>query len=256
VSVKLDLIKAINDYEEGSFEKFEKLKDIICDISDNQEIRNDEFIKNLLFIAASKRRVFGYNKMNDLYLQKAFDGNQIQEISNHMSEIFYLKNELIEAYYTSDSSSLLDYYQKEFLDVFDNLDVKRIFLSAPTSFGKTFLLKELILKYKFKNIVLVFPTISLMAENYKEIEQFCVNNSLGYKIINGNFKGINELGNIFILTPERVLTLLGELPELKIDFFFMDEIYKLDNFLDNSSSIDDRDKVFRIALYLLSKKAE
>lgn len=257
MSAKLDLVRAINDYEEGSFEKFEKLKNIICDISENEELKNNEFIKDLLYIAANKMRVFGYNKMNNLYINEIIGVNQDNEISNHIPESFHLKNELIEAYYTSDSSSLLDYYQKEFLDTFDSLDTKRIFLSAPTSFGKTFLLKEIILKYKYNNIVLVFPTISLMAENYNEIEQFCKNNSLEYKIVNSKSKYISDKGNIFILTPERVLTLLAESPQLEIDFFFMDEIYKLDNFFNNSILLDDdRDKVFRIALYLLSKKVD
>lgn len=257
MSVKLELIKAINNYEEESFEKFEELKNIICDISENEDLKNDIFIKDLLYIAANKMRVFGYNRMNNLDIQKIGGIGQGQGIVDSISESFYLKNELIEAYYTSDSDSLLDYYQKEFIDKFDNLFEKRIFLSAPTSFGKTFLLKEIILKYRFKNIVLVFPTISLLTENYNEIEQFCNNNALGYKIVNSKSKNISDNGNIFILTPERVLTLLAESPELEIDFFFMDEIYKLDNFFDTSTLLDDeRDKVFRIALYLLSKKVD
>lgn len=257
MSVKLELIRAINNYEEESFEKFEELKDIICEISEKESLKNDLFIRDLLYIAANKMRVFGYNRMNNFDTQELELINDDYQIKDGISEDFYLTNELIQAYYTSESDSLLDYYQKEFIDTFDSLNPKRIFLSAPTSFGKTFLLKEIILKYKYNNIVLVFPTISLLTENYNEIEGFCENNSLDYKIVNNKSQNIRDEGNIFILTPERVLSLLAEHPELEIDFFFMDEIYKLDNFFDTTQILDDdRDKVFRIALYLLSKKVD
>nr|WP_251130645.1 helicase-related protein [Exiguobacterium sp. s124] len=195
--------------------------------------------------------------MNNLDARELKFLNENNKIEEGISEEFYLSNELIRSYYTSGSNSLLDYYQKAFLDKFDSLNSKKIFLSAPTSFGKTFLLKELILKYKYNNVILIFPTISLLIENINEIETFCLENTLDYKIVNSKSQIIRDKGNIFILTPERVLNLLAEYPKIEIDFFFMDEIYKLDDSLNESQSLDrDRDKVFRIALYLLSKKVE
>ena len=64
-----------------------------------------------------------------------------------------------------DGDVILHRYQKQFLDGFSPGEQNRFFLSASTSFGKTFLIYEILKKMKYNNVVFIFPTISLLSEN-------------------------------------------------------------------------------------------
>ena len=63
--------------------------------------------------------------------------------------------------------------QKLVLDTFESKN-KKLFLSAPTSFGKTFLLKEIIYRNskRYKNIVIVLPTVALLMEVTEDLSLF------------------------------------------------------------------------------------
>lgn len=95
-------------------------------------------------------------------------------------------------------------------------------LSAPTSFGKTYVAFEFICRNDFDNIVFVVPTIALMNEIVKKInDKF----SQKYNIITNSFEDLEDK-NIFVLVPERVdIDLLNKIKS--IDFLIFDEIYKL-----------------------------
>ena len=117
---------------------------------------------------------------------------------------------------------------------------------------------------------MVFPTVALLQENARAMMNFVKENHLNYNIIKNVENDLNlEENNIFVFTPERVLQLLAVYPDINIDFFFFDEIYKIDEDY-CCDSIDEKDdgvdlnksenflnanrgKTFRIALYLLSK---
>ena len=145
-------------------------------------------------------------------------------------------------------------------------------VSAPTSFGKTFLLREIIFlnRERYKNILLLFPTIALLNENTDSINQLIQSIELEYRVINNVYSGIDDTEkHIFILTPERALKLLADNANLNIDFFFFDEVYKIDEDFarneDSSASDGEKDerkdngnraKAFRIVLYLLAKSVK
>lgn len=144
-------------------------------------------------------------------------------------------------------------YQKEILEHFQIDSQNRFVLSAPTSFGKTFLVYQLIEKMKYVNIALIFPTISLLSENYSKIltrfneetffSQFTIH-TLSDDITLG-------VKNIWIYTPERFLSYIDKNPYIKFDFIFIDEIYKIDNeyIIDNETTGEnERDTAYRIAL--------
>lgn len=243
---KADLINAINEFDGYDDTTFGNLRDVICELSDKHVYENDPSLKELLYIAAQKMRVFGYNKMN---------GFNADTLVNNAS---FGIGEIVDEYYMSGSGYKLDYEQKKALETYGQATQKRLFLSAPTAFGKTFILQEIILRNTYNTILLIFPTVSLLNENTKSINDFIGRNNLDYTVINTTRELGKELDKkILILTPERVLKLFLTLPPSTIDFFFMDEIYKVDNFFDTSeadeTSEDDRDKVFRIVLYILAK---
>ena len=223
----------------------------------------------LLYIASQKMRVFGYNKLNGFVTDPG-------EAAGSMSGI---GSQAIQNLYQSviDNKITLDKTQKEVVDYFQSLSPRRLLVSAPTSYGKTFLMREILYlnRNRYKNVLLVFPTVALLLENAGIMSWFVKKFSLDYRIIKTVDDACgDEDKNIFVFTPERALQLLASFPDLKIDFFFFDEVYKIDedycndeldekesddrlkNEQDESFLNEDRGKTFRIALYLLSKHVD
>ena len=260
----------INKYELSDDDK-NRLKDILCYLSEwrnnnPSEIEQYPQLDFVLYNASRKLRTFGYNRLNK------FDN----EVINSDNVLAKIKDHAVDDFYRTESGFVLDKAQKDILDTFENANGK-LFLSAPTSFGKTFLLKEIIYRHheNYNNIVIVLPTVALLIEVAEEINDFNDKHGLGYSIFNSIYKDL-ELSerNIFILTPERVLRLLAIKPDIKTDFFFFDEIYKIDEDVAISSEDDVNDKIelgndnpqrdeqdhravaFRLALYFLLKKCD
>lgn len=265
------LLSAINLYNSNDNQSVDHLRDLICWISSNEELKKDPIIAKLLYIASQKMRVFGYNVLNRF----SNDPNQV------VSAINDIENQAIKKLYRSkvNSAYILDKSQMEVVEEFQNRNPRRLLVSAPTSYGKTFLMREIVFinKDRYNNILLVFPTVALLLENARMMSKFVVDNNLGYSII----KTVDHIGDdnskrIFVFTPERALQLISSYPELSIDFFFFDEIYKIDEdycndeidekadgSIDNTTKMaevqydflnEERGKTFRIVLYLLSKK--
>ena len=152
---------------------------------------------------------------------------------------------------------MLHRYQKEVLNMFLKGRRNRYFLSAATSFGKTFLIYEIVRKMQYLNIAFIFPTISLLSENI-----FKIYTRPEYAWIKDNYNihtlsDTEALGeqNLFIFTPERYLSFLDKNDGLNLDFVFVDEVYKLDNgfIIDETPQENERDIAYRIALYELLK---
>lgn len=158
------------------------------------------------------------------------------------------------------SHAKLHKHQVEVLKSFNHNRQNRFFLSASTSFGKTFLVYEIIRKMQYSNIALIFPTIALLSENY---ERIMANKSYSdirekYQIFTLSECQYNpENNNLFIFTPERFLSFLDK-NDLLFDFVFIDEIYKIDNeFIENEESKEhERDIAYRIALYRALNKGD
>jgi len=247
------------------------LKDLLCYLSEWRKINANEIerypqLDFILYNASRKLRTFGYNRLN------GFTNDYI----NDNDQIALLKDTVVDELYKTKSGFILDKAQKEVLDKFESSQEK-LFLSAPTSFGKTFLLKEIIYRYneKYRNIVIVLPTVALLIEVTEDIEQFNNMHNFGYSIHNSIYRDL-ELSeqNIFILTPERVLRLLAIVPDIKIDFFFFDELYKIDEdiAIANEDDVSERMQLdaaegrqdehdhravaFRLALYCLLKRSQ
>lgn len=99
---------------------------------------------------------------------------------------------------------------------------ENLLISAPTSFGKTFVALEYIYRKRFNNIVFVVPTLALMNELLLKIKRKFGDE---YNLVQHGYEEILDK-NIFIIVPERADTeLLKKIPE--IDLLIFDEIYKL-----------------------------
>ena len=258
------LLNAINEYDPGNVESVNRLRDLVCICSDDAQLKQDPFVASLLYTASQKMRVFGYNMLNHFNENPSSSSGSIDDV----------RDDAIKGLYRSkvNANNILDRTQKEVVDMFQSISPRRLLVSAPTSYGKTFLMREIVFlnRERYKTILLVFPTVALLQENARSMSRFVQENNLCYNIVKNVDTELDlEQSNIFVFTPERVLQLIATYPNIKIDFFFFDEIYKIDEDY-CSDSIDEkhdeiqpnksedflnanRGKTFRIALYLLSK---
>lgn len=203
----------------------------ICHIAN--KLPEEKMVQQLLHDCVFKSRVFLYN-------------NLISVTSKDFSPQYSFQDSLLQSYYTSkNTNTTLTKPQKEVFDTFQR--ERRLIVSAPTSFGKTRIIREIISANNYKRIALIMPTVSLLSEQYQDIK----NNIDGFLVSKSSkIKIEDDEKYILVLTPERMSSFLDENPSFKVDFFVMDEIYKTDFKLD-----DDRYKVFSDILYRLSKQS-
>lgn len=105
-----------------------------------------------------------------------------------------------------------------------------IAVSAPTSFGKSFIVDAFIAIRQPENVVMIVPTIALADETRRRIEHKF---SHKYKIITTTDATITER-NIFIFPQERSFAYLDKLE--KIDMLIVDEFYKASSMFDDERS--------------------
>lgn len=237
------LIKELNLYKRYPERRGVFVKST-CDYYD--AVKLDELTSSDLNFLRYIANEAGVPQYFELLERKYQEGNEINpEDMNLLSMSSFLNeaNLIVNDY-------MLHKYQKEVLELFENNSVNRYVLSAPTSFGKTFIVYTIIKKMNYSNILLVFPTISLLSENYLKLQ----NDEFfsPYKIHTLSEINEDELGekNIFIYTPERYLSFLDNNTSY-FDFTFVDEIYKIDNdfIIDNDTPEEnERDTAYRLAL--------
>lgn len=142
------------------------------------------------------------------------------------------------------------------------LNKGNLFISAPTSFGKTFIALEFIARNisNMNNIVFVVPTIALM----NELREKCYKSFGKTFILITSDSELNQYYNvpkkIIIVVPERISTKSFQqyLNEKQIDLLVYDEIYKLNsnilsNGLNNNGNTSRLIKMNYIYKYLLKR---
>lgn len=95
-----------------------------------------------------------------------------------------------------------------------------VVLSAPTSFGKSLLIDAVVAGGMYDNILIIVPTLALIDETRRRLRRLAE----GYSLITHPMQRPGSR-NVFLLTQERA-SVLESLE--KIDFFVVDEFYKLD----------------------------
>lgn len=241
------IIKQLNNLFENGIEDYEFIN-VVCSYFDaiKQEDLTPSDLKFLKYIS----NIAGIPHYYDLLLSKFNHKESFERYDlNTVSAMIY------ESTLHIDDNIKIHRYQKEILNHYNPDKQNRFFLSATTSFGKTFLIYEIIKKMLYRNIVLIFPTIALLSENFERIMT-----DDNYKYFYDNFSihtlsevNEDELGenNIFIYTPERYLSFIDKYPHYDIDFVFVDEIYKIDNeyIIDAVNKENERDTAYRISLF-------
>lgn len=118
--------------------------------------------------------------------------------------------------------------QKEIVDILHS--GRNVIVSAPTSFGKSLIIEEIIASQKYKSIVVIQPTLALLDETRKKLYKY----SDFYKLIVRTTQEPSATkGNIFIFTAERVCEYAYF---TNVDFLIIDEFYKLSGNRDDERS--------------------
>jgi hypothetical protein len=199
----------------------------LCHICENAPA--DPFLVELLKQCISSSRVFLYQEM---LVER---GVAFQE-----EEGFFEVSQ--RSFYSLDSEILLTKEQKDLYDTFK--EKRRLVVSAPTSFGKSRIVREIISHNSYKSIMMVVPTNALLSETYFSFKED--ENLKGYNIIYSTHSEPTKEPTIYIFTPEKFDVYTDE-HKIAFDFFVFDEVYKVD-------SSDNRSSVFASCLYKAYKE--
>lgn len=123
---------------------------------------------------------------------------------------------------------------------------ENIVLSAPTSFGKSYIIDALISIKKPQNVLIIVPTIALLDETRRRIYSKFKSD---YNIITTSKQYIDN-NNIFILTQERALSYIQEV-RFPLNLFIVDEFYKI---ADNSGRASILQKIISHFMYISEQK--
>ncbi len=166
-------------------------------------------------------------------------------IKKYKMSIVDLDAKIRMAYHRSDfiQGKVLHRGQKELSNLI--FTKKNVIVSAPTSFGKSLLIEEIVASGIYQNIVIIQPTLALLDETRIKLRKY----SNRYKIIVRTSQPVaTDKGNIFLLTAERVL----EYPEMPpIQLLVIDEFYKLSKIRQ-----DNRANILNIAFLRLMRNPD
>ncbi len=240
-----EVIKKYNDYKNEGETSLHELIIEVCNLFDSAidtPLQSGDY-RFLRFIASE----IGVPQYFDLL----FDRKEADDISYQLSDLLAT---IQDASLFVDEKSMLHRYQKEAYDSFSIDRQNRFFLSAPTSFGKTYLVYKIIKKMSYNNVVLIFPTIALLGENYLKILDLKKKSAFWnqYDIHTLSDEDETNDKNIWIYTPERFMSYIDKHNTKHFDFIFIDEIYKIDNqyIIDvETMGENERDISFRVALF-------
>lgn len=128
-----------------------------------------------------------------------------------------------------------EYFFHDQKDVYDNLEAAYFSYSGPTSMGKSFVvqtyIEEQIKNGSMRNYAILVPTKALI----NEVKSNIITN-LKNIMVQRDYRVVSAAGDVvlnqkhhfvFVMTPERLLYLLINYPNIKIDFLFIDEAHKI-----------------------------
>lgn len=153
---------------------------------------------------------------------------------------------------TLDSNISLHPEQRKVLELIEKN--RGLIFSAPTSFGKTFIVFEYICRVQPQNVVMVVPTLALIDEYKQKIIRQYKDSFSDYNIylsIDPEKTYDFSKKNIFIVTHDRVIDESTVALFESIDFLVIDEVYKL-----QKDTSNERVLILNIAYYNMVKRSK
>ena len=205
---RLEILQHINNFSiDNDINKIIKLLNVL--LSDEKFINEFE---DLIMMIIDSAQLYGYTK----YVKKDIKS-------------YFLNNEVVSYRSSSYNSTLFQYLNCGQLSILNEIEKnEKVFISAPTSFGKTSLINEYILKNRtlYNQILYIVPTNSLTEEIFNKLINLNKKYDLDYELSTRPSIKENKK-NILVLTPERFLLFLENLNVNFFDIVVMDEAYKI-----------------------------
>lgn len=228
-----EIIEKINQYSFNNDEK--EIIDLLNDLLKDEKYKEN---LDLVFFCIKITQMYGFLSYLSAEEKKEFLNWDTVTSRTYLGENI--------EFYNSGQLSLVFEFEKK----------NKIFLSAPTSFGKTSLVIEYILKtYKItKNILFIVPTKSLLEELYIKFLKLNKKKELNYCISTQPIF-LEHKNNLLILTPERFLLLNEKIDVNSFDLIVMDETYKILELKSKkiSERLDSRAAKFRKVAEIIGK---
>lgn len=162
------------------------------------------------------------------------EGNIFTELNAARTEDFFVNN----VYCSIQQKELIDFYEK-------NVD-ETLSIVAPTSYGKTDLIISTLKKCQNKNICIITPTKSLLAQTKMRVIKSKIR-WIKKIITHPEMYNGNEDNLVAILTQERLLRLLKQSDNIVFDYVIIDEAHGL-------LHDDDRNLLLASVLLVLEKR--
>lgn len=172
-----------------------------------------------------------YKPLYDISLQIGFypisefilSNNLLDEQNFHESIINY---EIRKLYNNSNYIETVEQHNRS-KEILEKIKVEDSAYIAPTSFGKSSIIREVIKQNDFSKIAIIVPTKSLITQTYFDIR----NLDLNYKLVLHDEMYNGEERFIGVLTQERATRLINNY-DVRFDILFIDEAH---NILKNNS---------------------
>lgn len=183
------------------------------------------------------------NQLNLALLKQCIQSSRIFLYENMLEneDIIFEDDSMLDisqkAFYSLDGDLLLTKEQKDLYDLFSQK--RKLVVSAPTSFGKSRIIREIIAHNQYKTIAVVVPTNALLSETYMSFRQD--DRFKDYTLVYSTHSQPLPSKSIYVFTPEKFDAYTDE-HKLRFDFFVFDEVYKV-------GGNDRRSSVFANCLY-------
>ncbi|MEF2176134.1 MAG: DEAD/DEAH box helicase [Candidatus Absconditabacteria bacterium] len=143
----------------------------------------------------------------------------------------YLSEKKISKIIIGKKESYLNKFQKDILKEIHNNTV--ISISAPTSFGKSFIVRtyisQVFIDKKIYSVLIIVPSKALIDDYLNDLLEIKKIYNLSFNIITHFISDESVENKVFILTQERLLVTLRKNPQILkgIDLFYCDEAHKI-----------------------------
>jgi rhodanese-related sulfurtransferase len=214
---------------------FEVLRDIACVVNTD---RSRYEAQELILRAMDRRDAFGrYTPMLDALVREVglfpyLDPDQLHFADRLAYEVFRANN----------LGEDIVFHRPQAQVFWTLMAGENVVLSAPTSFGKSLIIDAAIASGRYKNVLVIVPTIALIDETRRRLTKRFRGQ---YHVITHQTQERGER-TLFVFTQERYIEAEIE----NIDFFVIDEFYKLGP---GRTDDDDRCMLLNQVLYRLLK---
>ncbi|CAI3238772.1 DEAD/DEAH box helicase domain protein [Clostridium neonatale] len=243
IEIKRDFLKSYNKSDE-EMEELAFLSEKALILADSNSFKNKERALKIATLIAKQYNNNQLNSISSIILgrlknfrsQELLSKNKEYNISNRISPFDMLKNILYKENNTIEIANekyLLSDFQLRFYELVNHKKV--VSISAPTSIGKSFIIKRIIIDLLLKELntcVYIVPSRALITEVMNDIRKEISRRELNKAFNLSSSSDIRNINNerktILVLTQERFYQLCNN-NELKVDMLIVDEAQNVIN---------------------------